>query len=107
DVGWKVLKERRILSEDGIVAVTMAFDEETGIVVYGPEIASRGFVFETETGHLLEDAKCVILEIIEEMAPETPDRTDKIRSRIQSDLREYFYFTIKRHPVILLFIIEI
>ncbi len=107
DVGWSVLKERRILSEDGIVAVTMAFDEETGIVVYGPEVVSRGFVFETETGHLLEDAKCVILEIIEEVEPEAPDRIDKIRSRIQSDLRDYFYFTIKRHPVIFPFIIAI
>jgi ribonuclease J len=107
DIGWSVLKERRILSEDGIVAVTMAFDEETGIVVYGPEIISRGFVFETETGYLLEDAKCVVLEIIEEVEPEAPDRIDKIRSRIQSDLREYFYFTIKRHPVIFPFIIEI
>ncbi|MDI6687049.1 MAG: ribonuclease J [Desulfobacterales bacterium] len=107
DVGWSVLKERRILSEDGIVAVTMAFDEETGIVVYGPDVVSRGFIFGTETGHLLEDAKCVILEIIEEVEPETPDRIDKIRSRVRSDLRKYFYFTIKRHPVIFPFIIEI
>jgi len=107
DVGWSVLKERRILSEDGIVAVTMAFDEETGIVVYGPDVVSRGFIFETETGHLLEDAKCVILEIIEEVEPDVPDRIDKIRSRVRSDLREYFYFTIKRHPVIFPFIIEI
>ena len=107
DVGWSVLKERRILSEDGIVAVTMAFDEETGIVVYGPDIVSRGFVFETKTGHLLEDAQCVVLEIVEEMAPETPDRTEKIRSMIQKALREYFYFTIKRRPVILTFIVEI
>ena len=48
DVGRSVLKERRILSEEGLVAVTLAFDEETGIIVYGPEIVSRGFVFETE-----------------------------------------------------------
>lgn len=107
DVGWSVLKERRILSEDGIVAVTMAFDEETGIVVYGPDVVSRGFVFEAKTGHLLEDAQCVVLEIVEEMAPETPDRTEKIRSMIQKALREYFYFTIKRRPVILTFIVEI
>ncbi|MEA3415817.1 MAG: ribonuclease J [Thermodesulfobacteriota bacterium] len=107
DVGWSVLKERRILSEDGVVAVTMAFDEETGIVVYGPDVVSRGFVFETKTGHLLEDAQCVVLEIVEEMAPEIPDRTAKIRSMIQKALREYFYFTIKRRPVVLTFIVEI
>ncbi len=107
DVGRSVLKERRDLSEDGFVAVNMAIDEETGIVVYGPEIVSRGFVFETETGHLLEDAKCVVLEIIEEVGPEVPDRVDKIRSKMQSALRNYFFFTIKRRPVILPFILEV
>ncbi len=107
DVGRSVLKERRNLSEDGFVVVNMAFDEGTGIVVYGPEIVSKGFVFETETGHLLEDAKCVVLEVIEEMGPEVSDRIQKIRSKIQTALRKYFSFTIKRRPVILPFIIEV
>ena len=107
DVGRSVLKERRLLSEDGLVVVNMAFDEETGIVIYGPEIVSRGFVFETETGHLVDDAQCVILEIIEEIGPDVPDRVDKIRSKMQSDLRKYFFFTIGRRPVILPFIIEV
>ncbi|UCF93215.1 MAG: ribonuclease J [Desulfobacterales bacterium] len=107
DVGRSVLKERRALSEEGLVAVTMAFDEETGIIVYGPEIVSRGFVFETQTGHLLEDAHCVVLEVVEEMPSDIPNRIDKIRSRIQTALRQYFFFTIGRRPVILPFIMEI
>jgi ribonuclease J len=107
DVGRSVLKERRTLSEEGLVAVTVAFDEDTGIVVYGPEIVSRGFVFETETGHILQDAQCVVLEIIEEITPEVPNRIDKIRSKIQVTLRQYFFFTIGRRPVILPFIMEI
>ena len=107
DVGRSVLKERRDLSEDGLVIVNMAFDEETGIVIFGPEMVSRGFVFETETGHLLEDAKCVILEIVEEIGPEVPDRARKIRSKISKALRKYFFFTIKRRPVILPFILEV
>ena len=107
DVGRSVLRERRVLSEEGLVAVTMAFDEETGIIVYGPEVVSRGFVFETETGHLLEDAQCVILEVVEEIAPEVANRVDKIRSRIQTALRQYFFFTIGRRPVILPFIMEV
>jgi ribonuclease J len=106
DVGRSVLKERRLLSEHGLVIVNMAFDEETGIVVYGPEIVSKGFVFETETGHLVEDAQCVILEIVEEIGPDVPGRVDKIRKKIQSDLKNYFFFTIGRRPVILPFIIE-
>ena len=107
DVGRSVLKERRTLSEEGFVVVKLAFDEETGIVVYGPEIDSKGFVFETETGHLLEDAVCVVLEIVEEVPPEAPNRIDVIRERAQKALRQYFYFTIKRRPVILPFIIEV
>ncbi|NNL77737.1 MAG: ribonuclease J, partial [Desulfobacterales bacterium] len=101
DVGRSVLKERRVLSEEGIVAVTMAFDEDTGIIMYGPEIVSRGFVFETQTGHLIDDAQCVILEIVEEISPEVPNRVDRIRSKIQTALRQYFFFTIGRRPVIL------
>jgi ribonuclease J len=107
DVGRSVLKERRKLSEDGLVVVTMVFDEETGIVLHGPDIISHGFVFETETGHLLEDAKCIILEIIEEVGPVVPDRVNKIRSKMQIALRKFFSFTISRRPVILPFILEI
>ena len=107
DVGRSVLKERRVLSEEGLVVVNMAFDEETGIVVYGPDIVSRGFVFETETGHLLQDAQCVILEIVEEITPDIPGRVDKIRARLQTALRQYFFYTIGRRPVILPFLVEV
>ncbi len=107
DVGKVLLRERRKLSEEGFVAVNLAFDEETGVVLYGPEVVSRGFVFEAETGHLLEDAVCVVLEIIEDTAPDFPDRIKTIRARVQSELRSYFNFTIKRRPVILPFILEV
>ncbi|BBO78706.1 ribonuclease J [Desulfosarcina widdelii] len=107
DVGRSVLKERRLLSEEGLVVVNMAFDEETGIVVYGPDIVSRGFVFETETGYLLQDAQCVVLEIVEDITPDVPNRVERMRQRIQSALRQYFFFTIGRRPVILPFLVEI
>ncbi|MFH0994434.1 MAG: ribonuclease J [Pseudomonadota bacterium] len=107
DVGKSVLKERRMLSEDGIVGVTMAFDEETGIVIYGPEVFSRGFVFETATGHLLEDAVCVILEVVEDIPLGTPGRVGLIRTRMQTALRKYFDFAIHRHPIILPFFLEV
>jgi len=107
DVGRSVLKQRRVLSEDGLVVVNMAFDEETGIIVYGPEIVSRGFVFETEAGHLLEDAKCVVLEIVEDVGPEVEDRVEIISAKLRTALKQYFSFTIKRYPVILPFILEV
>ena len=107
DVGHSVLKERRILSEDGLVVVNMAVDEETGIIIYGPEIVSRGFVFETATGHLVDDAQCVILELVEEIGPEVPNRVQVLRAKLQTALRQYFFFAIGRRPVILPFIIEV
>jgi ribonuclease J len=107
DVGRSVLKERRVLSEEGLVVVNMAFDEETGIVVYGPDIVSRGFVFESETGYLLQDAQCVVLEIVEDVTPDVPNRVDRIRQRIQTALRQYFFYTIGRRPVILPFLVEV
>jgi ribonuclease J len=107
DVGRSVLKERRSLSEHGLVVVAMALDEDTGTVVYGPEIFSRGFVFELETGHLLDDAVCVVLEVVEDVPPETYDRATRIRSRLQTVLKQYFFFTIARRPVIVPIIIEV
>ena len=107
DVGKSILKERRLLSEEGIVGITMAFDEETGIIIYGPELFSRGFIFENQIGHLLEEAKCVILEVVEDFPPDVPDRLEKIKARTMTALRKFFDFAIHRHPVILPFILEI
>ncbi len=107
DVGRSLLKERQMLSEEGVVAVTIAFDEETGVIMYGPEVVSRGFVFEAATGHLLDDAQCVILEEVESIAQDDPDRIEKVASRVKSSLRKYFFFAIGRRPLVLPFIIEV
>ncbi len=107
DVGASVLRQRRDLSEDGLVVVTMVIDEETGIVLYGPELISRGFIFGAETGYLVDDAQCVILEIVEEIEPGVDSRINLIRSRLQKALKQYFFFTIGRRPVILPVIIEV
>ncbi len=107
DVGRSVLKERRNLSEDGLVVVSMIIDEETGIVLYGPELISKGFVFGAETGYLVDDAQCVILEIIEEIDAGVTDRVNLIRTRLQKALKQYFFFTIRRRPLILPIIIEV
>jgi ribonuclease J len=90
-----------------MVVVNMAFDEDTGVIIYGPDVVSKGFVFETETGHLLDDAQCVILEIVEDVPPETPNRAEVIRTRVQTALKQYFFFTIGRRPVIMPFILEV
>ncbi len=107
DVGRSVLKERRELSEDGLVVVIMIIDEETGVVLYGPELVSKGFVFDSATGYLVDDAQCVILEIVEEYEAGLESRVELIRKKLQRALKQYFSFAIKRRPLIVPIIIEV
>ncbi len=107
DVGRSVLKERRELSEGGLVVVTMIIDEETGVVLYGPELISKGFVFDSATGHLVDDAQCVILEIVEEIEAGMDSRVELIRTRLKKALKQYFSYTINRKPLIVPVIIEV
>ncbi len=107
DVGRSVLKERRELSEGGLVVVTMVIDEETGVVLYGPELISKGFVFDSATGYLVDDAQCVILEIVEEIDPGLESRVELIRKKLKKALKQYFAFTIGRRPLIVPVIIEV
>jgi ribonuclease J len=107
DVGRSVLKERRELSEGGLVVVTMIIDEETGVVLYGPELISKGFVFDSATGYLVDDAQCVILEIVEEIEAGIDSRIELIRKKLQRALKQYFTFAINRRPLIVPIIIEV
>ena len=107
DVGRSVLKERRELSEGGLVVVTLIIDEETGVVLYGPELISKGFVFDSATGYLVDDAQCVILEIVEEIEAGRKDRVDLLRKKLQRALKQYSAFAIKRIPLIVPVIIEL
>ncbi|MDD9300987.1 MAG: ribonuclease J [Desulfobacter sp.] len=107
DVGRSVLKERRELSEGGLVVVTMIIDEETGGVLYGPELVSKGFVFDSATGYLVDDAQCVILEIVEEIEAGLESRVELIRKKLQRALKQYFAFAINRRPLIVPIIIEV
>ncbi|MBU0970297.1 MAG: ribonuclease J [Proteobacteria bacterium] len=107
DVGRSVLKERRELSEGGLVVVTLIIDEETGVVLYGPELISKGFVFDSATGHLVDDAQCVILEIVEEVEAGLESRVDLIRKKLSRELKQYFAFAINRKPLIVPIVIEV
>jgi ribonuclease J len=76
-------------------------------VLYGPELLSKGFVFDATMGHLIDDAQCVILEIVEEVDPFRKDRVEWLKKKLQLALRQYFSFAIKRKPLIVPIIIEV
>lgn len=97
DVGQTVLKERQLLGGEGMVIVTLVVDDETGEIIVGPDISSKGFVFEQQFSHLLEDAKCIVLDIFENIPP---GETDRLKERIRSSLRRFFRRVIERDPVV-------
>jgi ribonuclease J len=107
DIGSSVLRERRDLSEEGLVIVAMAVDEETGIIVHGPEIISRGFVLENRSRDILEEAKCIVFEILEERLKGDGETWDETKGKLVKALRSYFFFVIERRPIIFPVILEV
>ncbi|WP_298068132.1 ribonuclease J [uncultured Mailhella sp.] len=104
DVGRMVLKERRLLGGEGLVAVILAVAAETGEVLYGPEMLSRGFVFEQQYSHVLEDAKCLVLDQLESV---TPTDGERLSERIRSSLRRFFRDVLGRDPVVIPIVTQI
>ena len=97
DVGQSVLKERHLLGDEGLVVVVMVLDETTWSILHGPEIFSKGFVFEQQYSHVLEDAKCLVLDAIEGFPP---GDLDKLSDRIRSSLRRFFRKILDRDPIV-------
>ena len=101
DIEDSVLKDRRKLSEDGVVIVLLAMHRGSGDIVYGPDIISRGFVFEEESRYILEDAKEVIMEVLDQQREELYKDQPVVTAEIERRLRKFFYSVIERRPMIL------
>lgn len=97
DVGHSVLKERHILGGEGMVIVVLVVDDAGWEVLHGPEMLSKGFVFEQHYNHLLEDAKCIVLDIFENIPP---GETERLQDRIRSSLRRFFRKVLERDPIV-------
>ncbi len=101
EMGDVILRDRRRLSEHGMVIVLIAVDETTGEIVYGPDIISRGFAFESEIEYILEDAKCVVLEVFDDMLHLGTIEPTQLESEIERRLRRFFYKIVNRGPLVL------
>lgn len=97
DVGQLVLKERRILSNEGIVIVSLVLNKETGEIITGPHVLSRGFVFEQQFNHYLQEAQCLILEQLELL---NGKNLEKLPEMVRIALRRFFRDVLEREPVI-------
>jgi len=106
DVGEIVLKDRKHLSEDGMVVVIIGIDQETGRIIYGPDIVSRGVVFEDESREFLEQARRVVMECLEQLSIEALGEWSEVKQEVRTVLKRFFKKTIERRPVILPVILE-
>ena len=106
DVGDVVIRDRRHLSEDGMVLVVMAIHQQSGEIVAGPDLISRGFMRDEEGEEVLGQARKVVLDILASLNRETRTDPAELQEEVRKALRRYFRKRFERHPVVLPYIIE-
>ena len=107
DVGAVVLRDRKHLSEDGLLIVVMGVDHDLGSVVSGPDIISRGFVYMRQADELLDGAREAAKRAIEAFGPIDSTDWNHVKNDVRESVQRYIYDTIKRNPMILPIIVEI
>jgi len=107
DVGNIVLRDRRQLSQDGIMIVVVSINKETGEVVSGPDIVTRGFVYVRESEQLIENAKAKVKEAMEQCQRKNLTEWAVIKSQIRDKLGKHLFEKTGRRPMIMPIIMEI
>jgi ribonuclease J len=107
DVGNIVLRDRKHLSQDGLIVVVITIEGETGSVIAGPDIISRGFVYVRESEDLMEQAREVIKNALVKCEDKKKSDWASKKNIIKDDLRDFLYERTKRKPMILPIIMEI
>ena len=107
DVGNIVLRDRKHLSEDGLMIVVVTISKEDGKVLAGPDIISRGFVYVRESEDLMDGAKNVIKSVLLDCEEKNIKEWAYLKNNIKENLKEYLYQKTKRNPMILPIIMEV
>lgn len=107
DVGSVVLRDRKHLAQDGMIVVVLALSGDDSSLVSGPEIVTRGFIYEKESEDLIEEMKRVIFESLESCRHQRITDWAGIKNKVRTNLTGYLYKTTKRSPMILPVITEI
>lgn len=107
DVGNIVLRDRKHLSQDGLIVIVITIDSESGAVVAGPDVISRGFVYVRESEDLMEQVKEVTRTALQKSEEKRKNDWASKKSAIKETLRDYIYEKTKRKPMILPIIMEV
>lgn len=107
DVGNIVLRDRKQLSQDGILIVVVTIDKESAQVVAGPDIVSRGFVYVRESEELMEEAKEKVKYALVKCEEKGITEWASIKSNVRDAISKYLYEKTRRRPMILPIIMEV
>ena len=109
DVGSVVLRDRKVLAEDGMVVVVMNLSSEDGSLISGPDIITRGFIYVKESEELMKDLRRIALEALSHCQNDRGRRKDwgAIKSAVKHDMSGFLYKKTRRSPMILPVIMEI
>ena len=107
DVGNIVLRDRQHLAQDGLIIIVLTMDSQTGEVVAGPDVISRGFVYVRESESLMDDVKSVVRHEISLCEERGIRDWATIKSSVKENLRDYLFIKTKRNPMIIPIIMEV
>ena len=107
DVGNIVLRDRQLLSENGMIIVVMSLDRKTAKVVSGPDIVTRGFVYVRENEPLIEEIKEVAKKELDKCEEQSIREWSIIKTRLRESLIKYIYGKTKRQPMILPILMDV
>jgi len=107
DVGNIVLRDRKHLSEDGLIVVVVTMSRKEGKVIAGPDIISRGFVYVRESEDLMLEARNIVRAVLDDCEAKNITDWATLKSNIRDTLRNHLYSKIKRNPMILPIIMEV
>ncbi|MCU6795393.1 MULTISPECIES: ribonuclease J [Paenibacillus] len=107
DVGNIVLRDRKLLSQDGILVVVVTLSKQDGAILSGPDIISRGFVYVRESEGLLDEANRIVASTLKRLMSENVNEWASLKTHVKDALGRFLYEQTKRRPMILPIIMEV
>lgn len=107
DVGNIVLRDRKLLSQDGILVVVVTLSKQNGAIVSGPDIISRGFVYVRESEGLLDEANRIVSSTLQRLMSEKVNEWASLKTSVKDSLGRFLYEQTRRRPMILPIIMEV
>lgn len=107
DVSNIVMRDRRVMAEDGMIVVIATIDSKTGEPIGNPDIISRGFVYMKENKELIEKTRMRAKKIVKDYDKRTPTDDDFIKNKLRNDIGQFLFTQTKRRPMVLPVVIKV